>query len=266
MAVWRMSTEFANIFWFQFKARKAFGKFVRVTWVPRGQADIKEEVEATIWSDNSNIANTDTLPLVWARKCRVGLRDPKRKTMLFELHMTLIDRVTGFFFNGIALCGWRLLGVSTLAKLTRETSNLDFGRYFAPTKAWMASQQKVRIEPSLLLENHWHDVPESVDTLNSSSELCSWFDADEVLEYGRSLTEDEVLAYGESATEPEEVGFLMAKGERDESESDPPRSKCLPMIRMSLKIWSMRTDILNECSSVMVPLRVNNFPTEHTGG
>ena len=48
MAVRRMSTEFANIFWFQLKGREAFGKFVRVTCVPSGQADIKEEVETTI--------------------------------------------------------------------------------------------------------------------------------------------------------------------------------------------------------------------------
>ena len=64
MAVRRMSMEFANICWFQLKARKAFGKFVRVICVPSGQADIKEEVEATIWSENSNIANADTLSLI----------------------------------------------------------------------------------------------------------------------------------------------------------------------------------------------------------
>jgi hypothetical protein len=244
MAVWRMSTEFANIFWFQFKARKAFGKFVRVTWVPRGQADIKEEVEATIWSDNSNIANTDTLPLVWARKCRVGLRDPKRKAMLFELHVTLVDGVTGFSFNGITPCGWRLPSVSTLATLTREKANLNFKRYFAPTKAWMASPRS-KNWTLFLLENHWHYVPESVDTLNCSTELCSWFDADEVLEQGRSRTEDDVLAWGESPIEPKVVGLLTAKEERDVSESDPPRSKCFPMIRRTLKIWSILTDILN---------------------
>lgn len=36
--------------------------------------------------------------------------------------------------------------------------------------------------------------PESVDTLDSSGEFCSWFDAGEALKQGRSLTEDEVLA------------------------------------------------------------------------
>jgi len=56
--------------------------------------------------------------------------------MRFKIHVTLIDGVTGFFFNRIALlCGWRLPGVSALATLTREKANLDFGRYFAPTKA-----------------------------------------------------------------------------------------------------------------------------------
>ena len=74
--------------------------------------------------------------MIRARKRHVGLRDIKRKTMRFEIQMTLVDGVTGFFFKGIVLlCGWRLPGVSKLATLTREKANLDFGRYFAPTKA-----------------------------------------------------------------------------------------------------------------------------------
>ena len=64
MAVRRMSMEFANIYFFQLKARKAFGEFIRVTCVPSGQADIEEEVEATICSEDTNIANANTLPLI----------------------------------------------------------------------------------------------------------------------------------------------------------------------------------------------------------
>ena len=63
--------------------------------------------------------------MIRARKCRVGLRDPKRKTMLFEIHVTLVDGVTGFFFNGIALlCGWRLPSVSIVTRLKREQTDL----------------------------------------------------------------------------------------------------------------------------------------------
>jgi hypothetical protein len=40
--------------------------------------------------------------------------------MRFEIHVTLVDGVTGFFFNGIALlCGWRLPGVSIVVRLRR---------------------------------------------------------------------------------------------------------------------------------------------------
>ena len=59
--------------------------------------------------------------------------------MLFETHVTLVDDVTGLFFDEILLfIGWRvcrLLKVSTLATLARGKANLDFGRYFATTKA-----------------------------------------------------------------------------------------------------------------------------------
>ena len=61
-----------------------------------------------------------------------------------------------------------------------------------------------------------------MDASNSSSELCTWFDAGEVLEHGRSLTVDEVLACGESPTVLKVQGLLTAKVERDVSESDPP--------------------------------------------
>ena len=75
------------------------------------------------------------MPLIRVRKRHVGLRDIKRKTMRFEIQMTFVDGVTGFFFDGIALlCGRRLPDVSTLATLTNEKADLDFGRYFAPTK------------------------------------------------------------------------------------------------------------------------------------
>ena len=80
-------------------------------------------------------------------------------------------------------------------------------------------------------------VPESVDTLKSSSELCSRSDADEVLEQGRSLTKDEVLAcQGKSPTVPEVLCLLTAKVERDVSESDPPISKDFPVVKRSSKI------------------------------
>jgi len=73
------------------------------------------------------------------RKSHVGLRNPERETMFFEIHVTLIDDVTGLFFDEIFLFigwgVWRLLNVSTLAMLAREKANLVFGRYFATTKA-----------------------------------------------------------------------------------------------------------------------------------
>jgi len=41
--------------------------------------------------------------------------------------VTLVDGVTGFFFNAIALlCGWRLSGVSILVRLRREQTDLYF--------------------------------------------------------------------------------------------------------------------------------------------
>ena len=47
--------------------------------------------------------------------------------MPLEVHMTLVDGVTGFFFNGIALlCGWRLPGVSILVRLRREQTDIYF--------------------------------------------------------------------------------------------------------------------------------------------
>jgi hypothetical protein len=56
--------------------------------------------------------------------------------MRFEIHVTVVDGITGFFFNGMALlCGCRLPSVNTLGTLRREKANLDFGRYFALTKA-----------------------------------------------------------------------------------------------------------------------------------
>ena len=46
-------------------------------------------------------------------------------------------------------------------------------------------EYEIRTEPSFFSENHRHYVPESVDTLNSSSKLCSPLDSDEELEYAR---------------------------------------------------------------------------------
>ena len=47
--------------------------------------------------------------------------------MRFEIHVTFVDGVTGFSFNGIALiCGWRLLIVSILVRLGREQTDLYF--------------------------------------------------------------------------------------------------------------------------------------------
>ena len=62
--------------------------------------------------------------MIRARKCRVGLRDPKRKPMLFEIPVTLVDGVTRFFFNGIALCGRRLPSVSIVIRLRRKQTDL----------------------------------------------------------------------------------------------------------------------------------------------
>jgi len=66
------------------------------------------------------------------------LRNPKRGAMFFEIHVTLVDEVTGLFFDKILLFigwrVWRLPKVSTLATLVREKANLVFGRYFATTK------------------------------------------------------------------------------------------------------------------------------------
>ena len=56
--------------------------------------------------------------------------------MTFEIHVTLVDGVTGLFSDEIFLfIQWRLFKVSTLATLAKEKANLDFGRYFTPTKA-----------------------------------------------------------------------------------------------------------------------------------
>ena len=59
--------------------------------------------------------------------------------MFFEIHVTLVDGVTGLFSDEILLFigyrVWRLLKVSTFVTLVREKANLDFGRYFATTKA-----------------------------------------------------------------------------------------------------------------------------------
>ena len=56
--------------------------------------------------------------------------------MFFEIHVTLIDGVTGLFFDKILLFMewrvWRLLKVSMLPTLARETANLG---YFAITDA-----------------------------------------------------------------------------------------------------------------------------------
>ena len=56
--------------------------------------------------------------------------------MFFEIHVTLIDGVTGLFFDEILLFigwrVWRLLKVSMLPMLARETANL---RYLATTNA-----------------------------------------------------------------------------------------------------------------------------------
>ena len=56
--------------------------------------------------------------------------------MFFEIHVTLIDGVTGLFFDEILLFigwrVWRLLKVSMLSTLARETANLG---YFATTNA-----------------------------------------------------------------------------------------------------------------------------------
>ena len=101
--------------------------------------------------------------------------------MLFVIHVTLVDGVAGFFFNGIALvCGWRLLDVNTLPALTKKKPTSISGDILLPPRPeW--HQHEIRTEPSFLLENGRHYVPESVDTLNSSTELCSSFDVDEML-------------------------------------------------------------------------------------
>ena len=62
--------------------------------------------------------------------------------MFFEIHMTLVDGVTGSsptrFSSSLGTesgdCS-RSAPVSTFVTLVREKANLDFGRYFATTKA-----------------------------------------------------------------------------------------------------------------------------------
>ena len=56
--------------------------------------------------------------------------------MFFEIHVTLVDGVTGLFLDEILLFVgwrvWRLLKVSMLPTLAGETANLG---YFATTNA-----------------------------------------------------------------------------------------------------------------------------------
>ena len=56
--------------------------------------------------------------------------------MCFEIHVTLVDGVTGFLFNGIALiCGQKLLGVSILVRLRREQTDVYFAYFNRCTTA-----------------------------------------------------------------------------------------------------------------------------------
>jgi hypothetical protein len=74
--------------------------------------------------------------------------------MRFEIHVTLVDGVTGFFFNGMALlCRWRLPGVNTLSRLRREKPNSISGDTSLPPRP-ECHHHEVRTEPSFLLENH----------------------------------------------------------------------------------------------------------------
>jgi hypothetical protein len=134
-----MSMEFRNICRSKHKAGEAFGQLNRVIRVSCRETDIEKEVKATIRCEDPNIADADTLSSVRARKSHVGLRNPERETMFFEIHVTLVDDVTGLFFDEILLFiwwrVWRLLKVSTLATMARERANLNLGRYFATTKA-----------------------------------------------------------------------------------------------------------------------------------
>ena len=55
--------------------------------------------------------------------------------MRFEIHVTLVDGATRFFFNGIALlCGWRLLGVSMLVRLRKEQTDVYFVYFITAAK------------------------------------------------------------------------------------------------------------------------------------
>ena len=59
--------------------------------------------------------------------------------MFFEIHVTLIDGVTGLFFDEILFfigwTVWTLLDVSRLDTLVTEKANLNFERDFATTNA-----------------------------------------------------------------------------------------------------------------------------------
>ena len=52
--------------------------------------------------------------------------------MFLEMHVTLVDGVTGLFFDEIPLFTgwrvWRLLKVSMLVALAREKANLGIGK------------------------------------------------------------------------------------------------------------------------------------------
>jgi hypothetical protein len=134
-----MSMELGNICRFKHKARKALRQLIRVIRMSCWETDVEKEVKASIRCEDPNITDADTLSSVCARKSHVGLRNPERETMFFEIHVTFVDGVTGLFFDEILLFigwrVWRLLNVSMLATLARERANLDFGRYFATTKA-----------------------------------------------------------------------------------------------------------------------------------
>ena len=64
MAVRRMRTELGNICRSKHKARKAFGKLIRVIRMSCGETDVEKEVKATIRREDPNITDADTLSSV----------------------------------------------------------------------------------------------------------------------------------------------------------------------------------------------------------
>ena len=72
--------------------------------------------------------------------------------MPLQEHMTLVNGVAIFFFDGILLCGWRLPDVSMVVRLIRyyrQTSNSSTSKDASLLPRPERDKERVRTEPKL---------------------------------------------------------------------------------------------------------------------